>query len=863
MTLHRLLMRLYPKSFRHEYGEELRRVFERRRREADSIGSAALLWAGEIADTIGTAARVHADILRQDLRHTRRSLARSRGFAAAAILVTALGVGVTTAAFTVTDHVLLKPLPFAEPDRIAKLWESTPQYSDTDVSPANFRDWQARATSFSTMGAYTEGNSASLTGRGDALSLDLSLMSPNLTRLLGVTPEIGRGFLDSENAPGRASVVLLSDRLWRTAFNADPGVIGTTVTLDAEQWTVVGVMPASFQFPSRTTDVWIPLIFTEASFEDRSNQYLRVLGRLKPGVTREAARAEMATIAKALEREYPADNKDVGVSIVDLRDGVSRQSRMLLYTLVAASACILLIACTNLASLLVARASVRERELAVRAALGAGRERLVRQLLTEGAVIGALGGALGLAVAVLAVPTIVQLVPARLPLAAAPSLDLRMLAIAALVTAITVLGFGVLPAFRASRPSSSLKDGARATVSRHTERLRAGLVVAQVALSVVLLVGAALLVRALWRVQAVDPGFRADNVLTFRATLPTSTYGPQAKRVAFYRRVIDEVNAVPGVTGAAYTSWVPMTMRGGIWPVFLPGQPRDPNGAPSVSVRYVTDAYFDVMGTPLRIGRPFDARDSIDGEKTAIVSESFAKAHFPGEDPRGKRFFLAFFDRTIVGVVGDMRVRGLERESEPQVYLPYQQQLDDMMIFYNPKDLVVRLADPSQQARVTAAVREIVNKIEPNLPIADVRMLSAIVGSDWLPRETQVQVLGAFAGLACLLAAVGLHGLLAFIVNARSREIGVRLAMGAAPSQVLALITRRGFVLATAGVTIGAGLAYLAAHSMRALLAGIDPSDPVALAFAVGAALLGAAAGTMWPAIRAARTSPTEALRAE
>jgi predicted permease len=863
MRFHRLLLRLYPASFRNEYGEELRRLFVARRRDAQAPFGVIALWMGEIADTCVSAARVHVDILRQDLRHTRRSLSRSRGFALAAIVVTALGVGATTAAFTVADHVLLQPLPFAEPDRIVKIWSSTQDYARMDVSPANYRDWKDRARSFSRMGAYSEGLTASLTGSGEPMRLTGSIVTADLLPVLGVPPARGRWFTPDEDQPNAPGTVLISDALWRRQFGADPSMIGRAIRLNDEVCTVIGIMPASFRFPTRATDFWIASRFDADIFADRNNNFLRAMARLKPGVTRDQARAELDAIARDLAREYPADNAKVGATMIDMRDEVGAQSRLLLFTLLGASACILLIACTNLASLLIARASAREREIAVRTALGAGRERLVRQLLTESGVIAVMGGVLGVVFALAAVPLIVQLVPTSLPIAEQPGVSARMLAIAAGLTLLTGLGFGVLPALRASRRTAALRDGVRAGVSRRTERLRGALVVAQVAVSVVLLVGSGLMLRALWKVQHVDPGFAIDNVLTLRTTLPGATYGDQAPRVAFYRRVLDDVRAVPGVTGAAFASWLPMTMRGGIWPVFLPGQSREPAGAPTVSVRYITDDFFSVLHVPLKLGRAFTERDTINAEKTAIVSESFAKAHWPGEDPRGKTFFLAFFDRTVVGVAGNVRVRGLERESEPQVYLPYQQQLDNMMTFYMPKDLAIGVSDASKMAGVTAAVRGIISAADPALPIADVRPLSAIVALDSVARETQVNVLGAFAVLACLLAAIGLHGLLAFIVAARSREMGVRLALGAAPAQVRWLVMQRGLMLALAGVTVGVGLALLAGRSLDSLLSGVSPNDPLSFATAVAVTLIGAMIGTVMPARRAARTQPTEALRAD
>jgi predicted permease len=860
-----LLLHLYPKSFRNEYGEELRRVFERRRRDASGAVGRAALWVGEIIDTIASATRVHADILRQDLRHTRRSLIRSRGFAAAAIIVTALGVGATTAVFSVADHVLIRPLPFPEPDRIVKIWQSQPGYPKMEAAPANYRDWKDMSSSFARMGAFSGGVSFSLVGAGDPVRLEGAWVTGDLMQTLGVQPAFGRLIDVADDAPDGPSTVVISSRLWRSQFGADPAILGRQLNLGGQMFAVVGVMPDSFLFPTRLTDLWAPAQMGPALMAQRDNYFLQVVGRLKPGVSRDAASAELSSIAAKLAALYPKSNANVGTVMIDFRQDISWRSRSLLYALVGAAACILLIACSNLASLLMARASARERELSVRAALGAGRERLVRQLMTESLSVAVAGGVLGLLLAIAAVPLIVRLVPTGLPIAEVPGLNARLLVIAAMVTLATGIGFGVLPALRAGRQSASLRDGARAGVSRRTERIRGALVIMQVAASVVLLVGAGLLMRALWNVQGMNLGIRPQGVLTMRTELPVPKYAPQTARVAFYDHVIEKVRALPGVESAAYTSWLPMTFRGGIWPVFFPGQPRDTTAGPTVSIRFVTDDYFKVMGMPVVAGRGFDASDSINAEKTVVVSQSFVDRHWPGQDPRGQRFFVNFFDRVVVGVVGDVKVRGPERESEPQVYFSYRQQPDNSMTFYSPKDLVVKMRATSeaQEAALAPAIRQIIAKADPELPVSDVRALSAIVAGETAERKTQVRVLGVFAGLACLLAAIGLNGLLAFVVAARTREIGVRLALGASPRQVLVQITGRGMLLALAGVIAGVGAAYLAGRSLQAILAGVSPADAVAVAGAVGVSLVSAAAGILLPALRASRTSPTEALRAD
>ena len=876
MGLYKLLLRLYPKSFRNEYGEELCRIFARRRRDASGPLAMVFMWLGAIGDTVVNAGRVHFDILRQDLRHTSRTLRRTPGFTITAILVTALGVGATTAAFTLTDHVLLRPLPFPQPDQLVKIWEGQTTrpasmkglQGTNDVAPPNYLDWKAMSSSFSGMGAYAF-VSSNLVGGGDPLRLEGANVSADAMRAIGVSPAMGRLFTDAEDAHGAPCTVLLSDGLWQQRFGADRSILGRSILLDDESCTVIGVMPRGFEFPTRTTRFWRSIRFRADVRDDRADNYLRVIGRLNPGVSIEQASADLAQVSATLARMYPKDNAEVAAVVIQLRDELSSQSRMLLFALAGASLCVLLIACTNLASLLVARATVRAREMAVRTAMGAGRERLVRQMLTESLLIAFVGGGLGLLVAIAAVPMAVKLVPTALPIAEVPAIDLRMLAMAAVVTLGTGIGFGVLPAFRAVRQADTagLRDGARAGSSRRAEQLRSGLVVAQVGASVVLLVCAGLLIRALVRVQSTDPGFNPRGVLTMRTTLPWVKYGPQATRAQFYRQVLEQVSVLPGVKSAAFTSFLPMTFRGGIWGVTVPGRPQS-DGGDSASARFVTPEYFRVMEIPLKLGRSITEADSAEAQPTAVVSEEFVRRYLDGRAPIGQRFnFSLAGDRTIVGVVGEVRVRGLERQSEPQVYLPYQQQGDNRTMNYSPKDLVVRLGsadlDDEQASQLTASIRRVISNVDSGQPISDVQPLSAIVEGETTARAVQVQVLGTFAAVACVLAAIGLHGLLAFVVSARRREFGVRLALGAEPREILGMVARRGARLALIGIVAGAGVAYLAGRWMQSLLFGLDPADLPTLAIAIGVSLTMALAGSMLPAIRAARTNPTEAIRTE
>jgi predicted permease len=444
-----------------------------------------------------------------------------------------------------------------------------------------------------------------------------------------------------------------------------------------------------------------------------------------------------------------------------------------------------------------------------------------------------------------------------------------MLITAAIVTLGTGSGFGVLPAFRAAREASAsgLRDGERAGSSRRTQRLRGGLVVAQVGLSVVLLTSTGLLIRALIRVQSTSPGFNAEGVLTMRTMLPFSKYGLRAPRVEFHRRVIEGVAALPGVVGAAYTSYLPMTMRGGVWPVAVPGRPESSGDIDNASARYITPDYFRVMEIPLKAGRRFEESDSLVAQPVAIVSQRFVQAYLDGSastDPIGRTFqFGPAGERTIVGVVGEVRVRGLERRSEPQVYLPYQQQRDNSTLGYIPKDLVVRLGNAEQMGIVTAAIRRIVASVDPNQPIADIQPLTAIVAGETTARAVQVRVLAAFAALAGLLAAIGLHGLLAFVVSSRAREFGVRLALGAEPRWILTAIARRGLLLGAMGAAAGIVVSYLAGRWMEALLVGVHPADAPTVATATGVSLAMTLADSLLPAIRAARTNPIVAMRGE
>jgi len=867
MRVYRLLLRLYPASFRNEYGGEMQRIFLRRRQQASGIGLAALML-GAIGEVLVNAVAAHLDILRQDLSYTARMMRRSPGFAFTAVIIVALGIGATTAAFSVTDFVLIRPLPFHEPDRLIKISEKTPGYTVMELSPPNYRDWKAAATSFESMGVY-RGAALTVTGSGEPRRWAGAAVDADLLKTLRVAPLIGRSFTDADDRAGAPGTVLLSYRLWQTEFGGDPNVIGRMLTFDAVPYTVIGVMPREFHFPGSDSLFWITTRFTERDYQQsqRTNNYIDAVGRLRPGVALEQATTEMVMIAARLEQQFPKENKDTSATLSELAKEVSVRSRLLLIALSGAAACVLLIACANLANLLLARALNRRRELAVRTAIGAGRERLVRQLMTESLLLAGVGGVIGIAVAVVSVPMLSQLVPATLPIAESPTVDLRVLLVAIGLTALTGIGFGLAPVLRvgSSPDLDGLREGARSGGGAK-ERLRSALVVVEIVASVVLLVSAGLLIRALLTVQAIDPGFQAEGVLTMRAELPMPDYRRVLTREAFYSRVTQEARALPGVRSAAFVSFLPISrFRGGIWPVMVTGDAdaaSDIRSATNVAaIRYVTPGYFGTMGIPMRRGRDISDADTTTRQFVAVVSESFVKRYWPGADPIGRHFTFAFADREVVGVAGDVRFRGLERRSELQVYLSSQQVADGAITFYAPQSLAVRTtADPE---RLAPAVRDIIRRADPKLPITELSTLTDMIDLETSSRSVQVRVLAAFALIAFVLAAIGIHGLLSFAVSQRTTEIGVRMALGARAADIVAMVLKRYAVLALVGVVVGVALAYAAGRSMQALLAGVEPADAMTLAGAVALSALMTMIGGLAPTLRAMRVDPITALRAD
>jgi predicted permease len=872
MLAYRLLLWLYPASFRAEYGEEMCAVFARRRRRE----RAASLWASAVSDTVINAAAAHIDLARQDIRWTLRGWRRAPGFALLAIGVAALGMGATTTAFTLLNHVLIRPLPFPRADALVALYQTDHANNQPrdNVAPANLEDWRTMNRSFSSIGSYVAPIvPMTLTGHGEPMRLNGIVADSGFFATLGVAPLAGRVFSpDDDTDRGTPFGVILSHRLAVSLYQDAASAVGRAIRLNEQSPVVFGVMPPAFAVPNRSVDLWMPMRGVPAMARTRGNEILSVIARLAPDATFESVRADMALVGRQLEDAYPEDNKGVGIGVVPLREVMSSQSWTSVVAVFAAACGLMLIACANLANLLFARAVGRRREMAVRIAIGAGRERIVRQLFTESLVLAAVGAAAGLVIAIVSRRLLAFLVPSALPMDPTPQMDWRVLAFAVVLAAVTTVVFGVAPSWLAAR-GANFTLLRTLSADRRSNRLRSGLVVAELAATVVLLVVVGLLLKSMWVVQAVDPGFRTEGVLTLETALPIIEPGPA--RRAFYERVLTETRGLPTVVSAGYIGFLPMTWAAGNFLLAVPG--LEPTNWPSVHLRFVTPDYFKTIGVPILSGRDVRDGDHQTAPLVAVISQSMIQKLWPGQDPIGRQVYLPFGSQsmntmptsrdikdltawTVVGVVGDVAMRGLEAPSLPQLYL-HADQLPDVMGFYAPKDLVVRATgDPLALA---PALRRIVHEAKPQQAISGPRLLDDVVTEQTALRRAQLVVLTAFAGISLLLAGVGIHGLLAFMVSLRVQEVGVRMALGAQRGDVLRMFVGHGLVLAVVGVAVAVPLAYAAARSMTSLLFGVLPGDLFVYASAVLVALATTLTGSLQPAIRAASVDPTLTIRGE
>jgi predicted permease len=804
-----------------------------------------------------------------DLRYGLRSLLKTPGFTGLAVLALALGIGANSAIFSVVNAVLLRPLPYAESERLVRVGGMSlrkPEAVGT-FSPQDFYDWRAQSTSFEAVAAFDQ-SSPSLTGAGEPERLNAARVTPEFFTVLRAQPALGRGFVAQEGQRGNHRVAVLTHALWQRRFAASPSVVGQQIELSGEPFTVVGVLPENFESPQFSGfEQEQPELFTV--FAPDLSQWTRGgrsvdagVARLRPGVSVEQAQAEMDAIAARLREQYPDTNANAGARVVSLHEQLVGGARTSLLVFLAAVGFVLLIACANVANMMLARASSRHREVAIRTALGATRLRIVRQFLTESVMLSLAGGAVGLLLAMWANDLLLAVGADAIPRANSVALDWRVLAFTLAASALTGVAFGVVPAVHATRLDlqESLKEGGRGqTGGRARRRVRGLLVVSEVALSLVLLAGAGLLIKSFLRLQGVDPGFEPSGVLTMNVFLPGARYPEDAQHPVFFERVLEGVRALPGVEHAGATSNLPISGNYDRMPLYVEGQPDPPSGdEPEIERYMVSDDYFGALGVPLVAGRAFDGRDQAETPRACVVGRALAERFWPAGEAVGKRIKLGDAENPwveVVGVAGDVRHYGLDAEANMQVYLPHRQSPSQVMT------LVVRSKGDARS--LASAVRERVWAVDAAQPVYGVKTMDELLSASVAARRFQMLLVGLFAAVALALALVGIYGVMSYTVTQRTHEIGIRMALGAQPRDVLRLIIGQGMSMTLAGVAAGLAGALLLTRAMEGLLYGVSATDP--MTFAAVALLLGAVAflSCYVPARRATKVDPMEALRYE
>ena len=803
----------------------------------------------------------------QDLRFGVRTLIRNPGFAAVAILTLALGTGATSAIFSLVYGVVLKPLPYHEPDRLLSVVEHR-NGVDMGLSAPDYLDWRAAATSFEQLAA-SAGTTANLTGRGEPERVLAVRVSGNYFDALGVPPAHGRGFAWSDEPHGAPRVAVLGDGLWRRRFAADPSLVGQTIAINGEPHIVVGIMPARLSLRSTGAQLWLPLGFTPRELQMPGARYLSVTGRLRPGITGTQAQAELAEIARRTEKVRPQSNTNVTARVRSLHEVVVSQVRDAAFILLAAVSFVLLIACANVANLLLARATRRHAEMSVRAALGASRSRIARQLLIESAVIGLAGAVAGLALASVMAEILKNVLPEDIPRLRQIRVDAVVLGFTLAVSLVASLLFGVAPALRASRPElqQALRDESRSSGGFRRRRLSSTIVATEIALALVLLVAAGLLLRSFVRLQRVELGFDPANLATARMNLPEARYGPASEIAAFYEELATRLGQQPGVTAAAVASNIPLTGSGISISMTIEGRPRPARveDTPNVFSRFVSADYFRTLGVRVARGRDFSSADRANAPAVAIVNETTARRYWPDQDPLGQRFKLDD-DREgaveIVGVVADVKHFGLARSPEPEVFMPLPQ--TTLLHWQWMQRSMIAIARTSGEPESAAgAIRQAVRALDDQLPLYNLQSMEQLVSESTGDRRVGLALVGVFAAVALVLASIGVYGVMAVMVAGRAREIGIRLALGARPSDVRSMILRDGAALTAVGVVIGVIAAFALTRMMEALLFETPATDPVTF-LTVAAVIAIAAMLACWvPARRSTRVDPVIALRAE
>ena len=811
------------------------------------------------------------DTLIADLRFGARSMRRNPAFATIAVLTLALGIGANAAIFSVVNAVLLRPLPWDDPDRAVMIWSKWTAFDKTWVSTGEVLDYGRRSQTLSAVGAWSDGQ-INITGDGEPERVPAGNVTANLFSVLGVSPAAGRTFTAAEDVPNGPNLVVIGHGLWMRRYGGDPSIVGRAIQLNGQPFQVIGIMPRDFVLPTdfenpAPSQLWTPLQIDPAT-TDHGNHGLYAAGRLKPGATVKLAADELHTIAEAWTREglYPVQMQYDAV-VLSLTEQVVGGVKRAILLLLGAVGFLLLIACANVANLLLARAEARQREMAVRSALGAGGWRLVRQLLTESIVLTSVAAVTGLVLAFAAVRYVAWWNPANIPRVHTVGLDARVLMFTALVALLTSILFSLVPALRARRVdlNESLKDGQTTSGGGARQRFRNTLVVVEMALAVVLLVGAGLMLRSLWSLQQIRLGFDPANVLTMRLSLPQASYQKPEEVVLFYDRVLSSVRSLPGVQVAGAVRALPLGSTIGDFGLRIEGFVPPPGTNPKGDWQIATDGYLEAMGERLIRGRGISRDDRSDTQLVALINEDMARRYWSGQDPIGRRFKIGGDPTrpfvTVVGIVGDVRHNELTGVVKEKFYVPHTQWHKSVGNAIRSMTLVVKSAgDPMALA---GPVRQEIKKLDPNLPVADVRAMRDVVGSTLsTPRFTGMLLL-VFALLAVVLSAIGIYGVLSYVVSRRTREIGIRVAIGAGRMQVLRMVLGQGIVLTLTGVVIGIGIAIWTSTLMRDMLHGVRPGDPLTFA-AVGAVLaVVAILASLVPALRATRVDPVVALKTE
>jgi putative ABC transport system permease protein len=806
------------------------------------------------------------ETLLKDIRYGVRGLWKRPGFTAIAVLTLALGIGANTAIFNVVNAVLLRPLEFRDPDRLMMLWEDATfaGFPRNTPAPANYVDWKTQTQSFEDIAATAE-STFNLTGDGDPERVTAYSVTANFFPLFGVPPALGRVFVADDDRPGAHKVAVLSHALWQTRYGGDPQIVNRDIQLDGEKYTVIGVMPAGFQFFESDVRLWVPLALDAEAMANRGGHYLKVIARMKPNVTLDQAQADVSAVMARIAKDHPDetfDGKLHGI-VLPLCEQLAGDVRSSLLMLLIAVAFVLLIACANVAGLLLARAVGRRREIALRIALGASRVRVVRQLLTESLLLSAAAGIIGSVLAYWSFAFLQKLIPAQMALLTSLRLDTRILLFTLLLSLVTGIIFGLVPALQSAKVdlNEALKQSTRVT---STSKLRSALIVSEVALSIVLLVGAGLLIQTLFQLFNQYSVMQPDQILTMRTVLPKTKYKEPQQRHGFYSHVLDRVQHLPGVISAGYSTSVPLSWKGGTSGFFPEGiQEPIPGMAYDANHREVSADYLKTMNIPLRQGRYFDQRDNESSMPVAIVNETMARQYWPGQNAVGRRFKVGDPQDDIpwveiVGIVADVRQMGLDEPVKAEMYLPYQQ---DVNPWYVPRELAIRTSGDT--SNLTGSVRQIIREVDPDQPISNIATMSEVLGTEAEQRRMGMIMLVAFASLALLLASLGIYGVLAYFVTQHTNEIGVRMALGANQFNILTLVLKKGLGLTLLGVGIGLVASFALTRLMSSLLFGVKASDP--LTFVAVPLLLVAVAllACLIPARRATKVDPMVALRYE